>query len=85
MKNTCNNRIDQLTFIRFIASLLVVIFHFGRNIPPFNYDILKSFFDRGNISVSFFFILSGFVMVVAYGNKGIISPFSFFKKRLGWG
>lgn len=81
MKDTIINRIDQLTFTRFVASLLVVNFHFGRNIAPFNLDLFKSFFDRGNISVSFFFILSGFVMVVAYGNKGSISPLSYFQKR----
>ncbi|MFN5317872.1 MAG: acyltransferase family protein [Bacteroidia bacterium] len=81
MKDINNNRIDQLTFTRFVASLLVVNFHFGRNVAPFNYDLLKSFFDRGNISVSYFFILSGFVMMVAYGNKGNISPISYFQKR----
>jgi len=81
MKDASNIRIDQLTFYRFIASLLVVNFHFGRNIAPFNFDLLKPFFDRGNISVSFFFILSGFVMVVAYGNKGSVSFTSFYQKR----
>jgi len=81
MKEFNNIRIDQLTFTRFIASLLVINFHFGRNIAPFNFECLKPFFDRGNIAVSFFFILSGFVMVVAYGNKGKISPIYYIQKR----
>ena len=36
-------RIEQLTFTRFIAAVAVVIFHFGREVFPFQFgDLLQS-------------------------------------------
>ena len=53
-------RIESLTFFRFFAALLVVFFHFGRGIG------LPEALLAGQQMVTFFFVLSGFVMVVAY-------------------
>jgi peptidoglycan/LPS O-acetylase OafA/YrhL len=75
---------SPLTFTRFIASIIVVIFHFGKEVFPFNSDFLKAFIDNGDICVSFFFFLSGFVMVIAYYDKVISGNFdikNFWKRR----
>lgn len=53
-------RIESLTFFRFVAALLVVFFHFGGDIG------LPKALLAGQQMVTFFFVLSGFVMVVAY-------------------
>jgi peptidoglycan/LPS O-acetylase OafA/YrhL len=62
-------KIDALTSTRGFAAILVVIFHFGKEVFPFNCD--WSFFGVGNIAVSYFFVLSGFVMFLTYNNRGI--------------
>jgi peptidoglycan/LPS O-acetylase OafA/YrhL len=70
-------RIDQLTFTRFIAALGIVFFHFIREIPPF--DVF--FIANAAIGVSYFFVLSGFVMSIAHHNKNI-SPIKYYKARV---
>ncbi len=62
-------RLNQLTFTRFIAAFAVLIYHFGLSTKPFNIYVLNQIFKKGNLAVSYFFILSGFVMIVAYGTK----------------
>ncbi|TSJ40327.1 acyltransferase [Mucilaginibacter corticis] len=61
-------RIEQLTFTRFIAALGIVIFHFGKGVFPFDHGVLFILINHFNVAVSYFFCLSGFVMVVAYSN-----------------
>ena len=58
-----------LTFTRFIAAMMVVIFHSGKDVFPFNLSGVHYFFTHGELSVSYFFFLSGFVMVIAYYDK----------------
>lgn len=60
-------RIEALTSLRFFAAILVVIFHFGRNTQLA--DIAKPFIISGPQMVTFFFVLSGFVMLVAHYHK----------------
>lgn len=74
-------RVNQLTFTRFIAAILVVIWHFGLDVYPFNIYAVN-FFKKGDLGVSFFFFLSGFVMMLAYGHKGKIIFFDYIKKRI---
>lgn len=74
--------LEQLTFTRFIAAILIVVFHYGKNIFPFNIDGVTILFQHANVGVSYFFILSGFVMVIAYGNKKKINFFKYITKRL---
>ena len=74
-------RIEQLTFIRFIAAIAVVIHHFGLHVFPFNTPILYKIFQQGDLGVSFFFFLSGFVMIVAYQKSDKINPFNYLKNR----
>lgn len=59
-------KIEELTFFRFIAASIVVIFHFGRDATGFS-GILVA----GSEMVTFFFVLSGFVMGIAYLDKEI--------------
>ncbi|TWR24583.1 acyltransferase [Mucilaginibacter achroorhodeus] len=62
-------RIEQLTFTRFLAAILIVVFHFGNGVFPFNLPGLTTLISFGYIGVSYFFVLSGFVMIVAYGRE----------------
>ena len=62
-------RIEQLTFTRFLAAIPIVLFHYSREIFPFNTPALNFWVVNANMGVSYFFILSGFVMAIAYGNR----------------
>lgn len=75
-------RVEQLTFTRFIAAISIVIFHYGKASPLFNNKYLSFLFKNANVGVSYFFILSGFVMIIAYANKGNVSFYSYIKNRL---
>ena len=75
-------RIEQLTFTRFIAAVAVVIFHFGREVFPFQHPILQPLVLSANIGVSYFFILSGFVMIIAYNKQPIIDYKQFYISRI---
>lgn len=59
-------QINALTSTRFFAAILVVIHHFGKTVTPFCYA--PDFFDNGNLCVSYFFVLSGFILY--YVNQG---------------
>lgn len=61
-------RIEQLTFTRFLAALIIVVFHYGLDVTPFTHPSVSFLFS--NIGVSYFFVLSGFVMVIAYSKSG---------------
>ncbi|WP_298154326.1 acyltransferase [Flavobacterium sp.] len=74
-------RIEQLTFFRFLAAIWVVIFHFGRDVFPFNLPYFNNFFKQGDIGVSFFFFLSGFVMIIAYQYKNKVSFVDYMRNR----
>jgi peptidoglycan/LPS O-acetylase OafA/YrhL len=53
-------RVDQLTFTRFIAAVLVILFHHYRFLPMMHYT---------NVFVSYFFVLSGFVLAVSQKSR----------------
>lgn len=68
------SRLESLTFLRFIAAAIVVIFHYGRDTEAFK--ILPKAMTSGPIMVTFFFVLSGFVIAVShYQRKVEISKF----------
>lgn len=56
----------QLTLTRFTAALTVVIFHYGSKIFPFDIYPFSQLIPTGQIFVSYFFTLSGFIMMLAY-------------------
>ncbi len=72
---------SQLTFTRFIAAIAIVIFHFGNRTFPFNSILLHPIISHANLGVSYFFILSGFVMMLAYGNKDKLNAKNYIMKR----
>jgi peptidoglycan/LPS O-acetylase OafA/YrhL len=74
-------RVEQLTFTRFIAAILIVIHHFGISFFPFNKDPLLLLVAQAPLYVSYFFVLSGFVMIVAYNNKEHIDSLKYIQKR----
>jgi peptidoglycan/LPS O-acetylase OafA/YrhL len=75
-------RIEQLTFTRFIAAIAIVIFHYGKDSWLFNNEHVLFIFRNANLGVSYFFILSGFVMIIAYGYKSRVSFIDFIKNRV---
>ncbi len=74
-------RIDQITFTRFIAAMAIVFFHFGKPLNIFSNHFIHTLLVQANIGVSYFFILSGFVMMIAYGSKPKIHPISYLQNR----
>jgi peptidoglycan/LPS O-acetylase OafA/YrhL len=74
-------RIEQLTFTRFIAAFAIVISHFGGGSFLFNNALVSFIFKHANIGVSYFFILSGFVMIIAYHNNTSINFLTYLKNR----
>lgn len=75
-------RLEQLTFTRFLAAISIIVFHYGKNIFPFNLEATSFLSQQANIGVSYFFILSGFVMIIAYGHKTKISYLNYIKRRI---
>lgn len=61
--------LNQLYITRFIAAILVVIFHFGLKVPPFYSSFFKHLILNGNVFVIYFFILSGFILSISYSKK----------------
>ena len=59
MKNDLSLRLDQLTGLRYFAALLVFVSHLNWDNSS---DLIKTIFGSGYIGVSFFFVLSGFVL-----------------------
>ncbi len=59
-------QLDQITFTRFIAALSVVFFHYGQSIFPANISFLFENITAGPIAVGYFYVLSGFIMAIAY-------------------
>jgi len=60
-------KLDQLTTTRFIAALSVVLFHGGRELGILHYLPMLT---AGPTAVGYFFVLSGFVMTLAYHRPG---------------
>jgi peptidoglycan/LPS O-acetylase OafA/YrhL len=75
-------RLESITFTRFLAAISIVVIHYGRNIIPFRFECFSFLFGPSNIAVSYFFTLSGFVMIIAYGSKLKIDILNYYKNRL---
>ena len=68
---------DFIYLLRFIAALFVVFSHYS--------PIRNSLINNGGEAVSFFFLLSGFILVIAYEkqiNQNNLSIIGFYVKRL---
>lgn len=81
------NRIDYLDSLRGLASVSVVISHFvlayrlDLQFKLLNYSPLHFFYD-GFAAVTFFFVLSGYVLTLSLKNRDQISLNSFYLKRI---
>ena len=73
-------RVNALTATRAVAALMVVIHHFGGSVFPFNK--LPAIFRNGNIAVSYFFVLSGFVLFISYYRQQPAYG-NYIKRRIG--
>jgi peptidoglycan/LPS O-acetylase OafA/YrhL len=74
-------KLDQLTFTRFLAALAVVFFHSGPVFPVDNFPF-NPLFTSGQTAVSYFYVLSGFVMSLTYFRPGERFNFrEYFKAR----
>ncbi len=58
-----NQKLDQLTATRFFAALCVVLYHGGRDVGVLSFVPPLT---AGTTAVNYFFVLSGFVMMLAY-------------------
>lgn len=70
-------KINTLTSLRFFAAVVVVIFHYGKELT-----FLPNIFFQGPEMVTFFFVLSGLVLTIAYHNRPPRSTFDFLASRL---
>ena len=74
-------KITQITFTRFLAAMAIVISHFNKDMFLYQIDYISNIFLKANVGVSYFFILSGFIMIVAYHKKDRINYFDYYKNR----
>ncbi|ALM52696.1 acyltransferase family protein [Halomonas huangheensis] len=71
------DQIDALTSLRGIAAILVVLYHYtGSFLPNLEVSQHTSFIVKGYLWVDLFFLLSGFVIMHAYGQE--------FRSRIEW-
>jgi peptidoglycan/LPS O-acetylase OafA/YrhL len=56
--------INSLTATRAFAALLIVVYHFANVNTGIPY--IDRFFKNGNLAVSYFFVLSGYIMYLSY-------------------
>ncbi|MCU0352950.1 MAG: acyltransferase, partial [Cytophagales bacterium] len=59
-------RIEQLTFTRFVAAIVIVIYHYGNSYHIFQLPLISDIVHTAYIGVSYFFLLSGFILAVVY-------------------
>lgn len=52
--------IDSLTVTRAFAAILIVIYHFANINTGISW--IDRFFKNGNLAVSYFFVISGYIM-----------------------
>lgn len=64
-------KLPTLTMVRFIAAIGVVWFHYGRYVVNNSPIWLKNITASGYIGVTFFFILSGFILVYVYNGSDL--------------
>lgn len=82
-----NNRIEHLDSLRGLASIIVVFSHFflaygiDINFKAVTYSPLHFFYD-GFAAVTFFFVLSGFVLTLSLYKSKIFNLNSFYLKRV---
>jgi peptidoglycan/LPS O-acetylase OafA/YrhL len=75
-------RYYEIDLLRFMAALAVVLFHFtfrgfhGDHLSPVEYPVLGSVFKYGYLGVEFFFIISGYVVLLSAQGKTLAQFFT---------
>lgn len=72
----------QLTFTRFVAAFFIVFYHFGGNLFAWEHPFFKIFQRNLSLGVDYFYVLSGFVMMLAYGSKAAIATKEYYMNRI---
>lgn len=72
-------QLRQLTFLRFVAALGVVVFHYGTHAPSLAWG--RPYWKIANTAVSFFFFLSGFILSHVYSRRPIARRADFYVAR----
>lgn len=62
--------------------MAIVISHFNKDLFLYKIRFISDIFLRANVGVSYFFILSGFIMIVAYHRKEKIGYLDFYRNRI---
>ena len=81
MKSAQFARLDQLTGARGLAAWFVVLYHIRQSLVSILPEQVIGVFAYGYLAVDIFFLLSGFVMWISYGERfretggAIIAPF----------
>ena len=65
-------RLPAVTSLRFFAALHVALFHMNEMGAITGPHWLKTFAGIGYVGVSFFFVLSGFILVYTYAGRNIV-------------
>jgi peptidoglycan/LPS O-acetylase OafA/YrhL len=65
-----NRKLDALTTTRFVAALSVVFYHGGDGLSLLGLFPINPLLTSGVAAVNYFFVLSGFVMALAYHRPG---------------
>ncbi|AYY85942.1 acyltransferase [Chryseobacterium indologenes] len=73
---------EQITFTRFLAAISIVIFHFGQKGFFHQNESISFLSQSANLGVSYFYLLSGFIMIIAYFNKKEVSTLEYYQNRL---
>ena len=72
-----NVYLPNVTFFRFIAALWIVFYHFGATLT--DNTVLNRVVSNGFQAVSFFYVLSGFIMAYLYYSSFLNKQFQFFQ------
>lgn len=80
MGDITNARLDRLTGLRFVAAFAVFGFHAVVFFEGPTRDVMDWVFGQGRSGVSFFFVLSGFLL--AWSSRPGDRPLDFYRRRL---
>ncbi|MEP9072073.1 acyltransferase [Enterobacter hormaechei] len=77
------NRLDSIQFLRGLAALLVIAFHFKQYLNGVyaQADLGDRLFGLGEVGVDIFFVISGFIITYSTANIEKNSPIEFSIKR----
>ena len=73
------DRLPSLTGLRFWAALLVVTYHLSRQYHRL--PLVSSLVWYGRDGVTFFFVLSGFVLAWSYAGAALVPDRVFYRRR----